>query len=105
MLTITQDAADAIRSIVSASDLSEGAGIRIFAKPVTETEATLELSLTEGPAESDSVVEEQGAQVFLDPNAATYLGDKVLGAAVEGEEVRFTIESQGPETGGAPETG
>jgi iron-sulfur cluster assembly protein len=43
------------------------------------------------PAEDDEVVEEQGARVFLEPEAASLLDDKVLDASVEQDQVAFTI--------------
>jgi iron-sulfur cluster assembly protein len=94
VLTITQNAADAIRTIVDSSDLESGAGLRISAAPVSETEARLELTLAEGPAQSDEVIEENDASVFLEPAVAQYLEDKVLGAEVQEDQVRFTIEER-----------
>jgi len=46
------------------------------------------------PAEDDEVVEEQGAQVFLEPNAAALLDDKRLDAQVEAGQVTFAIAQQ-----------
>ena len=95
MLTITETAADAINSIITSSPLPEGAGMRISAKPVDESHASLELSLTEGPAERDQVIEEAGAQVFLEPEVALLLDDKVLDAVQETEGFRFSVGEQG----------
>jgi Fe-S cluster assembly iron-binding protein IscA len=38
------------------------------------------------------VIEEQGARVFLEPEAASLLDDKVLDASVEHNQVAFTID-------------
>jgi hypothetical protein len=46
------------------------------------------------PAEDDQVVEESGAQVFLEPHAAEALDDKVLDAEIERGEVRFAVGEQ-----------
>jgi hypothetical protein len=41
--------------------------------------------------------EEQGARVFLEPEAASLLDDKVLDASVEQDHVAFTIAEQSRE--------
>jgi iron-sulfur cluster assembly protein len=46
------------------------------------------------PAEDDEVIEEQGARVFLEPDAASLLGDKALDASVKENQVAFTIADQ-----------
>ena len=99
MLTITTDAASAIKGIVETSDAS-GGGLRIFAQPVNDSEASLELALTDEPGPGDQVVDAQGATVYLEQAAAAYLEDKVLDANVEGERVRFSIDQQPDETPG-----
>jgi iron-sulfur cluster assembly protein len=68
------------------------AGLRITAPPTGE--ASFELSVAATPAEDDQVVEEQGAQVFLEPGAAGLLEDKRLDAQVETSQVTFTIAQQ-----------
>lgn len=94
MFAISLSAAEAIRLIVSSSDIPEVGGIRISAEPVDEHEATLDLSLAEAPAIGDAVVEEEGAKVFLEQSAAPFLDDKILDANVEGERVSFSIVEQ-----------
>lgn len=103
MLTITTEAAQAINAIVESSPMPQG-GLKITAKPVSDTESTLELSVVEAPAESDRVIEDQGTRVFLEELASDYLEDKVLDAEVEGEQIRFTLQdqTQSPQRG-APE--
>lgn len=58
------------------------------------TQANFELSVVPLPAEDDEVIEEQGARVFLEPEAASLLDDKVLDASVEQDQVAFTIAEQ-----------
>jgi Fe-S cluster assembly iron-binding protein IscA len=55
------------------------------------TQANLQVSVVPLPAEDDEVIEEQGASVFLEPEAAALLDDKVLDATVEHNQVAFTI--------------
>jgi Fe-S cluster assembly iron-binding protein IscA len=53
-----------------------------------------QLSVVPVPAEDDEVIEEQGARVFLEPDAASLLDDKVLDARLEQDKVAFTIADQ-----------
>lgn len=54
-------------------------------------QVNLRLSVAVLPSEDDEVLEEQGARVFLEPEAASLLDDKVLDASVEQNQVAFTI--------------
>lgn len=96
MLTITDTAAEAIRGIVAAPELPEGAGLRIAT--ATETGSgeagTLEVSVAETPAETDQVVSESGARVFVEADAVPLLDDKLLDAQIEGTRVGFTLSEQ-----------
>jgi Fe-S cluster assembly iron-binding protein IscA len=58
------------------------------------TQAKLQLSVVALPAEDDEVIEEQGVRVFLEPEAAALLDDKVLDASIEQDQVEFTIADQ-----------
>ena len=94
MLAITENAAEAIQTIVSSSpEIPENGGLRIVARP-EEQQEKFELSVAAIPAEDDEVVEEHGAQVFLDPKASSYLEDKILDARVEGHQVGFALLEQ-----------
>jgi iron-sulfur cluster assembly protein len=95
VLTITPMAADAIKAILSSSPVPEG-GLRIATRPASDTRSAFELSLVEGPADTDSVVEEQGSRVFVEDAAAPYLDGKVLDAQIEAGKVRFSLQKQGP---------
>ena len=95
MLAITENAAEAIQAIVASSpEAPQKAGLRIAARP-GEEQSRLDLTIAAVPAEDDEVVEEHGAHVFLDPEAASYLDDKVLDARVEGQQVGFEVLEQG----------
>lgn len=79
MLDITVPAAEAINILVSAAHEDDGAGLRIAVATKTEQGAGLEVSCAHRPAPDDEVItSEAGAQVFLEPEAARYLTDKVL---------------------------
>ena len=54
----------------------------------------LGVAVVEAPADSDEVIEEEGARVFLDSATTDYLEAKVLDASGSDEGVRFTIAEQ-----------
>jgi iron-sulfur cluster assembly protein len=91
MLTITPSAANAIRAILETAQVPDQGGIRISVAQEDGSQARLELSLSEAPLAGDSVVEEEGANVFLDEMASVALDDKSLDAQIEGDEISFGI--------------
>jgi iron-sulfur cluster assembly protein len=91
MLTITSNAAEAIRAIVEATEVPHEGGIRIAIAQQNGAQASLELAISPAPMEGDEVLEAQGAHVFLDPMAAVALDDKSLDAQIEGDEISFGI--------------
>lgn len=94
MLAITDNAAEAIRGIVAAPDVPEGAGLRIAPRPGAPEPGTLEVSVAEVPASSDQVVDREGARVFVEETAIALLDDKLLDAQIDGRRVGFTISDQ-----------
>jgi iron-sulfur cluster assembly protein len=96
VLAITEDAATAIDSIVTSSGLPQGAGLRITQEvneqSGREARTDLRLSLVESAEEGDEVLED--VQIFLEPEAAGFLDNKLLDADVEGDEVRFSLDIQ-----------
>jgi iron-sulfur cluster assembly protein len=94
MLALTDNAVEAVQEILSSSDEApEMGGLRLVAEP-EGAQVNFQLSVVALPAEDDEVIEEQGARVFLDPEAASLLGDKVLDARIESNQVAFTIADQ-----------
>jgi iron-sulfur cluster assembly protein len=95
MLTLTDDAVSAIRSLTSQPDLPVDTGLRIMKQGAGGP--AFQLALTEGPAAGDQVVEEGGARVFVEPAAAAVLEDKALDAQVnEQGDLAFHISDQPP---------
>ena len=97
MLHITAAAAEAIEEITQS--VPGSVGVRITTMPEASTNghgptAVFDFYPAEEPGVADEVVEEQGVQVFLEPEAVPYLEDKLLDAEVSEEEVRFTVEEQ-----------
>lgn len=50
--------------------------------------------MVESPDEGDQVIEEAGARVFVEPDAALILEDKILDATVAGNQVQFSLSEQ-----------
>jgi iron-sulfur cluster assembly protein len=94
LLALTDNAVQAVRHIVSSSqETSETGGLRLVAEQVG-ADINFQLSIVPLPAEDDEVIEEHDARVFLEPEAASLLDDKVLDATVESNRVAFTIADQ-----------
>ena len=100
MLTITSNAAEAIRAIVDNTDVPEEGGIRISVARQNGAQASLELAISPAPLEGDEVLDAEGAHVFLDELAVLALDDKSLDAQIEEGEISFGIverEEDAPE--------
>ena len=98
MLVLTEAAAEVVKSVTSAPPAPEDAGLRI-ASPAPEPEGpgALQVTATTGPGENDEVIEIEGARVFLEPQAAIYLDDKVLDARVDEQgNAHFSLGMQDP---------
>ena len=95
MLTLTTNAAEAVKTIAEASpQLPNESGLRIQAQPTEEGQVTFGLTMVESPDLDDQVIEEAGARVFVEPEAAAILEDKILDATVAGDRVQFTLSEQ-----------
>ncbi len=84
MLTMTDNAVLVIRDLAVQQDVAEAGGLRIAA----DTDAgSLSVELVEQPAQGDQVVDNQGARIFLDSDAAELLNDTSVDAVVDDEGV------------------
>jgi iron-sulfur cluster assembly protein len=92
MLTISTDAAEVIRGLIE----SGAGGVRISTgiHSLNGHGPALQVELVSEPGFEDEVVEDEGAQVFVDPVAAPTLEDKVLDARVDGDQVEFAVREQ-----------
>jgi iron-sulfur cluster assembly protein len=95
VLTMTPTAAEAIRQIASRSGLEPDPGLRISPGPPTAEGTPLQLGLAGQPEPTDQTVESAGARVYVEAPVAEALDDKVLDAAVEGDQVRFALYDAG----------
>ena len=94
MLTLTDNAQYAIRTLVSPADEPTEAGVRI-ASTSGGNGATPELSLevVHEPEPGDQVVDNNGARVFLDAAAAEMLAQQTLDVQVDeaAQQVNFFV--------------
>jgi iron-sulfur cluster assembly protein len=84
MLVLTEAAAEAVKSVTSTPQTPDGTGLRIVSSASEPDDAgALQVTAVAGPGENDQVIEAAGARVFLEPQAAAYLDDKVLDAQLD----------------------
>ncbi len=96
MLTLTDSAVSAIRTLTSQPEIPGETGLRIMAQ---DEGTSFQLALADGPVAGDQVVEEGGARVFVEETAAAVLDDKALDAQVnEQGDLMFRISDQDEET-------
>ena len=82
-------------AVASDNETAENGGIRLIATDPTEGEEPgFYLSVVSQPAEDDEVIEEEGARVFLDQQAAIILDGKVLDSVIEDGRATFAIADQ-----------
>jgi iron-sulfur cluster assembly protein len=99
LLAISTGAAEAIKGLVARPEVPEGAGLKLSPQESQEGTA-IELNLVTAPADSDQIVREGDAQVFVAEELVPALDDKLLDAGVEEDQVRFTLSEQPPEDEG-----
>jgi iron-sulfur cluster assembly protein len=99
MLVLTEAAAEVVKAMTSTPEAPQGSGLRIASATAETAEpGTLQVSAATGPGQGDQVIEAAGAHVYLEPQAAAYLEDKVLDAQVDTEgKAHFSLGLQGPE--------
>ena len=92
MLTVTENAVTEIRNLTDQPQAPEGGGVRIATDP---TVGNLTLSLAATPAEDDTVLDADGARLFLDSSATARLDDKTLDAVTyPSGQVQFEFAEQ-----------
>jgi iron-sulfur cluster assembly protein len=97
MLVLTEAAAEVVKSVTTTPQAPDGAGLRIASSiPEPRDPSALQLTAAAAPQEEDQVIEAAGARVFLEPQAAAYLADKVLDAQFDEQgTVQFSLGRQG----------
>ena len=95
MLTLSDSAVQAVDRLLSTPEIPDDAGLRI--RPAGESQLTLEIASE--PAPGDHVVEQGGARVFVDSEAAPVLENVELDARMEGDQVAFGLTRTGGDGG------
>jgi Fe-S cluster assembly iron-binding protein IscA len=81
MLTMTENAAQVVKTITAQTTEGTDAGLRISGQQ--SDPSAFGLNPAEAPEPGDQIVEDHGARLFLDEPAAVALGDEVLDAQVD----------------------
>jgi iron-sulfur cluster assembly protein len=105
VLTLTPTAAEVVRQLVAAAPVDDAGGVRISAGEPTPSGTQLQITLVDGPETADRSVDEEGAHVFLEPDVAEFLDDKVLDAELDDGRVTFAVRDQSespPSMNGGP---
>jgi iron-sulfur cluster assembly protein len=94
VLTLTDRAAATIRSLTSQPGIPAETGLRMSVQD--SSAGTLALSL-EGPQPGDAVIEDSGAKVFVESDAADIVGDSELDAELDEQgHASFMLAQQSP---------
>ncbi|MGN7968924.1 Fe-S cluster assembly protein HesB [Microbacterium sp. 22296] len=90
MLTLTEEATTAVKTITAQFPDAAQGGVRIAGAGSPESQFAL--SVVGAPEPADTVVENAGARVFLDTDAAAVLDDRVLDAQIDPQgSVQFAV--------------
>lgn len=92
MLTLSPSAIEAVDGLLRGNpEVPEEAGLRIG----TAGESQLTIGIAPEPAPGDQVIEEGGARVFVDSDAAPILDEVQLDARQEGDQIAFALTPAG----------
>jgi Fe-S cluster assembly iron-binding protein IscA len=98
MLALTDRATEMIEGILETPGVPDGAGLRIMpAVPMDVNSGNavgLQIGVVAEPFAGDSVVEHEGARVFIADEIAPVVDDKTLDADQDGAQVAFSIHPQ-----------
>jgi Fe-S cluster assembly iron-binding protein IscA len=97
VLTLSPTAVEAVDSLLHNPELPDDAGLRID----TAAESQFTIQIAPEPAPGDQVIEEGGARVFVDSEAASMLDNAELHARREGNQAAFGLSSM-PGDNGSP---
>ena len=90
MLTLTDTASTAVKTLADRAIGAETGGLRISSP--TDGSDGFAVAITAEPAPTDAVIENAGARVFLDEAAAVAVSDKTLDAKIDDDgAVRFAL--------------
>jgi hypothetical protein len=88
LLSLSDEAAQLIRTLLAKTELPATAGLRLCSDPEL---GSLQMSLSPYPLVSDSVVAHGGASLFVSEAVAVRLADQRLHAQVEDRPAFFVV--------------
>jgi Fe-S cluster assembly iron-binding protein IscA len=94
LLTITENAEQALDAVAAAENVPEGAGVRISQGVGANGQPAVGIALVAAPEPGDAVVEDANVPVFVAAEVQDLLDDKVLDAELQGEQIAFSISVQ-----------
>ena len=92
MLGVTREAVRAVRELTEPESAD---GVRIYVGS-SRFSRTIQIEVAESPGVEDTVLEAEGARIYLDGEALRALDDKVLDADLTGDEPHFAVVQQAP---------
>jgi len=94
MLAITREAVRAVRELTE-PESADGLRIYVGSSRFARANApTILIEVAEAPGVEDTVLEVEGARLYLDSETLRILDDKVLDADLTGDEPHFAILQQ-----------
>jgi Fe-S cluster assembly iron-binding protein IscA len=99
MLTLAPSAVEAVDTLLDSPQIPDEAGLRIG----TDGESQLTIGIAPEPVPGDQVIEEGGARVFVDSEAAPMLDNAQLEAGRQGDQIAFGLTPQGGDNSAGPE--
>jgi iron-sulfur cluster assembly protein len=95
VLTLTDRAAETIRALVSRPGLPADTGLRMSLPDEPNGEPGMVALSLESPHPDDAVIEDEGARVFIGPEAAQVVQDSQLDAQFDPDgRAAFTLSEQ-----------
>ncbi|WP_020666719.1 iron-sulfur cluster biosynthesis family protein [Amycolatopsis nigrescens] len=100
MLAMTDAAAEAISALTAQQGQDEAGGLRFAVQNEQQEGAQLALSVAPAPEDGDQVLgTDGGGKVFLEPQAAAFLDDKVLDVQQDDQgQLNFAVLQRTDET-------
>lgn len=94
MFQVTDSAATALREARAAQEIPDTYGVRIFAQPDEDGDATLAVAFAAEPAPGDEVSEQGGTQIFVASELVQALADHELDIAETAEGPQLALVPQ-----------
>src|SRR5699024_223330 len=91
MLTLTENAQTAIKSITDQAEIPDAGGVRIA---MTDSGTELQMTIADQPETGDEVIEAGGARVFVPEETASVLESQEVDASQGPEGAGFSLRQQ-----------